>query len=576
MAQFKDLIVTGVTRIVGKVYAPEFVGNLAGNASTATKATQDESGNNIKASYAAAISISDHTITLKNKNGASLGTVTVPDNNTTYGVATTSANGLMSSSDKKKLDGIASGANAYSHPTTSGNKHIPSGGSSGQILRWSADGTAAWGADNNTDTKVTAVGNHYTPSGGSTTSASGGTLTDITNSSSGVQVVTGVTKDAAGHVTGVTSVALKSTNTNTDTKNTTGSTDTSSKIFLVGATSQAANPQTYSHDTAYVGTDGCLYSNSTKVSVEGHTHNYAAASHGNHVPATQTASNKVFLRNDNTWATVTPANIGAAAASHGNHVPTTQTANNAIFLRNDNTWATVTPANIGAAAASHGKHVPDTCTTITDWNAATTTGWYMGSGITNAPSTAWYFGHVIAHNANYVIQEVYQFTASTDAKAIPKYIRAKMNGTWGAWTEVTVQKKVPSDANFTNTWRGIQNNLTSDSTTDSLAAAQGKALKSLIDGKAATSHGNHVPTTQTANNAVFLRNDNTWATVTPANIGAAASSHTHDYAASSHTHTRQSASATSDANASYLRQIATGTAAATTSNCPAGTLYGKY
>lgn len=64
-----------------------------------------------------------------------------------------------------------------------------------------------------TDTKVTAVGNHYTPSGGSTTSASGGTLTDITNSGSGVQVLTGVTKDAAGHVTGVTSVALKSVNT---------------------------------------------------------------------------------------------------------------------------------------------------------------------------------------------------------------------------------------------------------------------------------------------------------------------------------------------------------------------------
>ena len=37
----------------------------------------------------------------------------------------------------------------YTHPTTAGNKHIPSGGSSGQILRWSADGTAVWGADNN-------------------------------------------------------------------------------------------------------------------------------------------------------------------------------------------------------------------------------------------------------------------------------------------------------------------------------------------------------------------------------------------------------------------------------------------
>lgn len=51
----------------------------------------------------------------------------------------------------------------------------------------------------------------------------------------------------------------------TDTKNTAGSTNTSSKIFLVGATSQAANPQTYSHDTAYVGTDGHLYSNSRQV-----------------------------------------------------------------------------------------------------------------------------------------------------------------------------------------------------------------------------------------------------------------------------------------------------------------------
>ena len=50
-----------------------------------------------------------------------------------------------------------------------------------------------------------------------------------------------------------------------DTKNTAGSTNTSNKIFLVGATSQAANPQTYSHDTAYVGTDGYLYSNSEKV-----------------------------------------------------------------------------------------------------------------------------------------------------------------------------------------------------------------------------------------------------------------------------------------------------------------------
>ena len=67
-----------------QISASQFNGALNGNASTATKATQDESGNNIKATYANSFSISDHTITLKNKNGGSLGTVTVPDNNTTY------------------------------------------------------------------------------------------------------------------------------------------------------------------------------------------------------------------------------------------------------------------------------------------------------------------------------------------------------------------------------------------------------------------------------------------------------------------------------------------------------------
>ncbi len=55
--------------------------------------------------------------------------------------------------------------------------------------------------------------------------------------------------------------------TNTDAKNTAGSTDTSSKIFLIGATSQSANPQTYSHDTAFINTDGCLYSGGVKTAV---------------------------------------------------------------------------------------------------------------------------------------------------------------------------------------------------------------------------------------------------------------------------------------------------------------------
>ena len=84
---------------------------------------------------------------------------------TKYGAATSSAAGLMSATDKAKLDGIANNANTYSHPTTSGNKHIPTGGSAGQILRWSADGTAVWGSDNNTT---------YSKFKGATSDAAGG------------------------------------------------------------------------------------------------------------------------------------------------------------------------------------------------------------------------------------------------------------------------------------------------------------------------------------------------------------------------------------------------------------------
>ena len=49
-------------------------------------------------------------------NGNAYVSVPWTDNNTTYSVATTSADGLMSKADKSKLDGIATGANNYSLP----------------------------------------------------------------------------------------------------------------------------------------------------------------------------------------------------------------------------------------------------------------------------------------------------------------------------------------------------------------------------------------------------------------------------------------------------------------------------
>ena len=86
----------------------------------------------------------------------------------------------------------------------------------------------------------------------------------------------------------------------------------------------------------------------------------------------------------------------------------------------------------------------------------------------------------------------------------------------------TLGKSVPADAKFTDTdtWRGVQDNLTSTATDQSLSANQGKVLKGLVDGKANASH----------------THDDRYYTESEMNTklnGKANSSHTHNYAGSS-------------------------------------------
>lgn len=109
----------------------------------------------------------------------------------------------------------------------------------------------------------------------------------------------------------------------------------------------------------------------------------------------------------------------------------------------------------------------------------TTPGFYscgVGNSISNKPTGTDAIGLIVTHNASgdYYTQIL---TTSSNANT---YRRTCLNGTWSGWT----QDKYTD----TNTWRGIQNNLTSDSTSDSLSAAQGKALKGLVDSKASSDH----------------------------------------------------------------------------------------
>ena len=119
-----------------------------------------------------------------------------------------------------------------------------------------------------TDTKVTSVGNHYTPSADSSSALSVDASSTTSASWASTSLVTGVniSRDAKGHVTGLTvdSIRMPANPSTSDTKNTAGATDISSKIYLIGATSQTDNPQTYSDDQVYA-TNGQLDANKVRV-----------------------------------------------------------------------------------------------------------------------------------------------------------------------------------------------------------------------------------------------------------------------------------------------------------------------
>ena len=92
-----------------EVYATNFYGALDG---TATKATGNANGKELTNTIIKGLSVSGTTITYTKIDG-NTGTITTQDT-------------------------------VYTHPTTAGNKHIPSGGSSGQYLKYSSSGTAVW------------------------------------------------------------------------------------------------------------------------------------------------------------------------------------------------------------------------------------------------------------------------------------------------------------------------------------------------------------------------------------------------------------------------------------------------
>lgn len=116
------------------------------------KATYDGAGNVIDTTYAKANAIPTKTSQLQNDSGyltehqdiSELATKGELEGKVDKELGKGLSEANYTKIEKEKLSTIANNANNYVHPTTSGNKHIPSGGASGQMLVFSADGTAEW------------------------------------------------------------------------------------------------------------------------------------------------------------------------------------------------------------------------------------------------------------------------------------------------------------------------------------------------------------------------------------------------------------------------------------------------
>ena len=321
MAQLKELLVTGPARFLTKIKA-----DVEGNADTATKATADASGNNIVDTYATKAELETEAAArvaqdadIRNKHLPLIG------GNMSGHIYLT---GAKESSSTNNTSQIIFGTSENNHVAISSNNNAlvinpTKDTTANQIVLYldkasqfpsgiTANVTGSLSGNASTATKATqdASGNTITttyatkaalnehvnkkdnPHGVTKTQVGLGNVDNTADKDKSVATAVKAEQDASGNnivntyetkanaitglsVSGKTVTYTKGNGTtgtittqDTDTKNTAGSTDTSSKIFLIGATSQAANPQTYSHNTTYVDANESLHSTSVTVATK--------------------------------------------------------------------------------------------------------------------------------------------------------------------------------------------------------------------------------------------------------------------------------------------------------------------
>ena len=140
-------------------------------------------------------------------------TITLPkDNNTTYNVATTSANGLMSSGDKSKLDGIASGAevnqNAFANVKV-GSTTVAADAKQDTIEFVAGSNITITPDATNDKITIAATDTIYTHPSSGATSGSYGPAENATPGYGSTFNVPYITVNAQGHITAISTKTVK-------------------------------------------------------------------------------------------------------------------------------------------------------------------------------------------------------------------------------------------------------------------------------------------------------------------------------------------------------------------------------
>ena len=233
-----------------------------------------------------------------------------------------------------------SGTRTFSHDNSSGNKHIPSGGSTNQILRWTADGTAVWSNEVNT---------HYTSKNIVSSSPTGITNTNTTNPYLNHIEESTVTSSHRINGSGATTVSsdvggnITINSTNTTYSFATGTTNGTFNVTPSGGSATAIS---------IYGLGSAAYTSLANYASSSHNHSVFTTTENGFVPKSVTSNTTDFLRRDGTWATPSGTTYTLPLASNGTRggiqIGYTATVDNnlPLLLSSEKGYVTLTSTSI--------------------------------------------------------------------------------------------------------------------------------------------------------------------------------------------------------------------------------------